>query len=64
MRPPHRALVCALLLAATWAVYGQVRGFALVDFDDLSYITGNPHVRSGLTLQNVAWAFSHAYDGY
>ena len=58
------ALVCALLIAGTWAIYGQVRQFPLVDFDDLSYVADNPHVNGGLTAANAAWVFTHAYDGY
>jgi Flp pilus assembly protein TadD len=63
-RRARTGLICALLVAATWAVYAQVRHFELVDFDDLSYITDNPHVRTGLSPGNVRWAFTHAYDGY
>ena len=58
-RAARSTLICVLLVAATWAIYGQVRQFPLVDFDDLSYVTDNPHVSSGLSLENVAWAFTH-----
>jgi Flp pilus assembly protein TadD len=63
-RAARTGLVCALLVAATWAIYGQVRGFKLVDFDDLTYVADNPHVTGGLTAGNIAWAFTHAYEGY
>jgi tetratricopeptide (TPR) repeat protein len=63
-RARRPALLCVLLVAVTWAIYGQVRQFPLVDFDDLSYVTDNPHVSGGLTAANSAWAFTHAYDGY
>ncbi|HEX6976217.1 MAG TPA: tetratricopeptide repeat protein [Vicinamibacterales bacterium] len=57
-------LICASLLAATWGIYRQVREFPLVDFDDLSYVTDNAHVTTGLSAANVEWAFTHAYEGY
>jgi tetratricopeptide (TPR) repeat protein len=46
------------LFVATFAVYAQVRHFDFVNFDDPEYVTSNPHVRSGITPANVAWAFT------
>jgi tetratricopeptide (TPR) repeat protein len=63
-RAARTGLICALLVAATWAIYGQVRQFELVDFDDLSYVADNPHVTGGVSAENVSWAFTHAYEGY
>ncbi len=63
-RAARTPLICALLVAAIWGIYGQVGHYELVDFDDLSYVTDNPHVNSGATVENVRWAFTHAYDGY
>jgi len=51
-------LICLLLVLATSAVYWQVREFSFVNYDDDSYVTDNPHVRDGLTFENVAWAFT------
>ena len=46
-----------LLVAAVLLIYGQTRGHAFLTFDDGSYVTENPHVRSGLSLANARWAF-------
>ncbi|MGD0870984.1 MAG: tetratricopeptide repeat protein [Bryobacteraceae bacterium] len=46
------------LFLATFAVYAQVRHFDFVNFDDPEYVTANPHVRTGITAANVAWAFA------
>ncbi|MGA3017377.1 MAG: tetratricopeptide repeat protein [Bryobacteraceae bacterium] len=46
------------LFVATFAVYAQVRHFDFVNFDDPEYVTSNPHVRTGITPANVAWAFT------
>jgi tetratricopeptide (TPR) repeat protein len=53
-----RALWPALLLVlATLAVFGQVRHHGFVTYDDAIYVTENPRVQKGLTVDNVAWAF-------
>jgi protein O-mannosyl-transferase len=43
---------------ATVAVYSQVRHFDFVNFDDPEYVTGNNHVRAGLTSDGLDWAFT------
>ena len=48
----------AALAAVVFAVYFQVRHFAFVNFDDPEYITGNSHVRAGLTGAGLRWAFT------
>jgi tetratricopeptide (TPR) repeat protein len=57
---PNRArewCVYLLLFLAVCAVYGQVRHFDFVNFDDPEYIGGNNHVRAGLTWSGLVWAF-------
>ena len=57
------ALVAALaLLALTAAVFAPVPTYEFVDFDDPEFVVENPHVAGGLTRNNVAAAFTHAYD--
>jgi tetratricopeptide (TPR) repeat protein len=51
-------LICLALLIATFAVYSPVRHFDFVNYDDPDYITGNPHVRPGLTAQGFEWALT------
>jgi protein O-mannosyl-transferase len=50
------ALVALLILTA--GIFAQVRGFDFLNFDDDIYLTANPHVNQGLTLEGVRWAFS------
>src|ERR1039458_1126855 len=56
--PRHTIWISVFLFLATFAVYAQVRHFDFVNFDDPEYVTANPHVRSGFTPTNVAWAFT------
>lgn len=60
-RARHRGkewCVYLALVLATFAVYGQVRHFDFVNFDDPEYVTGNNHVRAGLTWDGAVWAFT------
>jgi len=52
------AFVGAALVALTLLAYAGVGGHEFVNFDDGDYVKGNPHVRAGLTLDGVAWAFT------
>ncbi len=51
-------MICLVIALLTFAVYGQVNHHAFIDFDDYEYITENPHVRSGITIDNIVWAFT------
>jgi tetratricopeptide (TPR) repeat protein len=47
---------------AVFAVYAQVATHAFINFDDPIYVTENPQVRTGLTLDGISWAFSTFHD--
>ena len=51
-------LVCLFLVIATLAVYWQVQNHNFVNYDDNLYIYNNRHVQSGLTIENIIWAFT------
>jgi tetratricopeptide (TPR) repeat protein len=51
-------MVCLVLVIATLAVYWQVRNHFFLNFDDDLYVTGNYHVRAGLSLAGVKWALT------
>lgn len=51
-------LVYAALILATLVVYAQTATFDFVNYDDPDYVVNNPHVRAGLTLDGVRWAFT------
>ncbi|HEV1286119.1 MAG TPA: tetratricopeptide repeat protein [Bryobacteraceae bacterium] len=60
--PPRYDLYVSLsLLALTLMVYFQVHTFDFVNFDDRETIIGNSHIRDGITLAGLAWAFTSAY---
>lgn len=53
--------VACFLVAAIWAVFWQVAGHRFIEYDDQVYLLENPHVRTGLSLTNVRWAFTSTY---
>jgi len=57
---PKVLCVCFILLAATSAVYWQVNDFSFVNIDDSLYVENNRHVKTGLNIQNIKWAFTVA----
>ena len=50
-------LVCLFLIIATLIVYSQVKNYEFVDYDDDRYVNDNVHVKNGLSLDNITWAF-------
>jgi hypothetical protein len=54
-----RVLLGALLVVVTLLLYLPVVHHEFINgWDDDDYVTGNIHVRSGLKLSNIAWAFT------
>jgi protein O-mannosyl-transferase len=51
--------ICVGLVALVWFVFGQVRTFPFVNFDDPEYVYEVPEIVSGLSWHNLAWAFTH-----
>ena len=58
--PPwlRNVLICLSLALAVAVVYWPVRDFDFTNYDDPLYVADNPHVQGGLTLRNIAWAFT------
>ena len=51
-------LVYLVLSAAIAVVYLPVCHYGFISLDDEIYIAENPHLRGGLTLRELGWAFS------
>src|SRR5277367_370815 len=51
--------ICLMLAALTSAVFGQTLMQGFVNYDDTTYLFGNPVVTGGLNLRGIAWTFSH-----
>jgi protein O-mannosyl-transferase len=60
-RGRHRlkvVLVAVALVVATVAIYHGLAGHSFISFDDTQYLLENYHVRCGLSLEGVKWAFT------
>ena len=51
-------IICLFLAAACLLVYYQSTHHDFVNYDDELYVTENPDVYVGVTLQGIAWAFT------
>ncbi len=57
--PMRNKIFTGLFLAViTLAVYWQTFSHQFISYDDGMYITENPHVKAGLTMEGVSWAFT------
>lgn len=45
-------------MLATCLIYAQVAGFQFLNYDDGLFVTGNPHVASGLNRSSARWAMA------
>ena len=58
----RRELFIGLFLtAATLVVFWQVGNHAFIDVDDGEYVTDNVHVNTGLSWDNITWAFTSTH---
>ncbi len=55
------ALLCAILAAVTFAVFGQTLTYDFINYDDGEYVYANPMVSEGLTSKGISWAFNGAH---
>ncbi len=58
-----RPIIIAALAAATLWVYWPVQDYPFVNYDDAEYVYDNPRVQSGLTPDNILWAFRSTQAG-
>src|SRR5205814_4232930 len=54
-------VICILLVAIVWVVFGQTLRHEFVNYDDDQYVYENPRIANGLTLEGIGWAFTNAH---
>ncbi len=55
-------LICAALVATVAIIYGQMLGHDFVLLDDDIYVSANPLVHNGFSLEGIVHAFAGRYD--
>lgn len=59
MHNRHKEIIISLfLMAACFTVYWQISTHEFISFDDRLYITENPHVQTGFSIESIIWAFT------
>lgn len=57
-------LLLFLLCSLIFVVYQKTQNFTFLNFDDNVYVTENPFVTSGLSFNNIKWAFTTHHGGH
>ena len=55
---PSALLVRLALIVLTLAVFSGLTGHPFIAYDDDVYVVHNPHVNTGISLENLGWAFT------
>ncbi len=58
------AWICLILAGVSFWVYSRVLRNDFINLDDNNYVVENQHVNSGVTLENIKWAFTTNHTGY
>jgi protein O-mannosyl-transferase len=61
MKKKYIYLIVILLIVAICAAFGRTVGHDFINFDDNVYVTENSHIRSGISPNEISWAFSTKY---
>ena len=61
MKNKQILLICVLLAVATLAAFRQLRRHDFLTYDDRAYVTENIHIRHGITMDAIRWAFTTGY---
>ncbi len=54
--------VCAFLLLAVFVVFGQTVRHEFISLDDHEYVSENPHVTTGMSVEGVVWALTQSHS--
>lgn len=58
IKKKYSLVVVLMLIILAIIVYWPVQNYEFINFDDDVYITTNRHIQSGITLDELKWAFS------
>ena len=61
---PKIFLACLILTAEVFWVFGRAVSYDFLAYDDYIYVVDNPHIKDGLTIEAVKWAFTTTYANF
>lgn len=53
--------ICVILALGTFVTFFQALRCDFITYDDEDHVTKNPHVYTGLSIDNIKWAFTSGY---
>src|SRR5947208_530433 len=56
--------ICLALALVTFGVFWQIHSHEFLNYDDMKFVTLNPHVTGGLSAESIKWAFSSSPEYY
>lgn len=56
-------VVAIVLTIITFVAFFPLLGNEFINYDDNLYITDNPHVKAGVTIESIEWAFTTGHTG-
>ena len=59
----YSRIIVILLITASCVAFGRIAGNDFINFDDISYITGNNYIQSGFNSESIKWVFTAIVDG-
>ncbi len=54
--------ICLSLAVLTWLVFGQTLWHDFINYDDPHYVYENTKITGGLSINGIAWAFTHIHS--
>ncbi|MCE5211250.1 MAG: tetratricopeptide repeat protein, partial [Deltaproteobacteria bacterium] len=57
-------IIYVLLAVVTFTAYWQVNRYDFINLDDDVYVINNLHIQSGITLEEIRWAFNTTYADF
>jgi protein O-mannosyl-transferase len=57
-KPRAPLVIVSFLAVITVVLFCRVMTFDFIIYDDFAYVTANPQVQAGLSVKNLAWAFT------
>jgi protein O-mannosyl-transferase len=55
-------IICIGLAVVVACIYGPVRNYEFLNFDDDFYVTNNPEVTHGISWESIRWAFTTGHS--
>jgi len=56
---PSELIICCVIAMCVYAVYSRVGGYDFITLDDNQYVFENTHVKNGLSIGSIHWAFTN-----